>query len=128
MWLTIHSDDHGRRRTAAPRIVTVHGEIDMATAERLRDQLTEILHRHTPHLIVDLSGITFCDSSGLLALRGAARRAELLGGRLVLAAPSGRIRTMLEITGLDGFLPAFPTIESARAAISGRTHGDLPAP
>lgn len=60
------------RRPAAPRVVTGHGEIGMATAEGLRDQLTEILHRHTPHLIVDLSGITVCDSSDMPALRGAA--------------------------------------------------------
>lgn len=98
---------------SSTRVVRAYGEIDLATAPRLRDRLTEILHRHGPHVILDLSGITFCDSSGLAAMLGTARRAELLGGELVLASPSPHLRKILELTGLDTIIRTFPTVPTA---------------
>ena len=95
------------------RVVSVRGEIDMTTAPRLRDQLTQIVHRHSPHLIVDLSGITFCDSSGLTAFLGIARRAALLHGELRLAAPTDQMRKILHITGIDRWYPVRPTVQAA---------------
>lgn len=104
MWLTVHED-----RWSGPwRVVTVTGEIDLATAPRLRDRLADVLHRSGPRVILDLARVTFCDSSGLAAFLGIARRARLLGGDLLLAAPTAQIRKALHVTGLDQELRILP--------------------
>lgn len=118
MWLTLNCGTG-----PGPRVVQVHGEIDLATAGRLRDQLTEILHRHTPRIILDLSAVTFCDSSGLAAMLGTARRAQLLDGELVLASPTPHLRKILRLTGLDTIIRTFSAVSTARALFV-----DVPAP
>lgn len=113
MWLTLNGG-----RSWCPQVVQVHGEVDLANAARLRDLLTEILHRHTPHLVVDLSDINFCDSSGLAALVGAARRAELLDGELLFASPTPQLGKILRLTGLDTVFRVYPTVATALAVSS----------
>lgn len=106
---------------AEPRwdVVVVLGEIDMETATWLRDELTEIVHRYVPRLIIDLSGVTFCDCVGLSAILGAARRSALLGGELLLAAPNRQLRKILYITGLDAVHPPYRTVDAAWRHICG---------
>jgi anti-sigma B factor antagonist len=113
MWLTLNGG------ASPPRVVQVHGDIDLASAARLRDQLTELLHRHTPHLVIDLSEITFCDAGGLTALLATARRAELLGGELVLASPTPHLQKLLRLTGLDTVFCTYPTVPAAVAGPAG---------
>jgi anti-anti-sigma factor len=54
----------------------------------LREHLLGLLRPGASRLVIDLSGVTFCDASGLAVLVGVARRAGLLGGVLRLAAPA----------------------------------------
>lgn len=125
MWLTIHTH-HSNNNGTPWCVVTVHGQLDIATAPRLRDQLAEIAHRHSPHLIVDLADVTFCDSSGLAAFLATARRVALLDGELVLAAPSGQLRKVLTITGIAEILRNFDTVQAAlqAGAIGGKPAND----
>lgn len=106
---------------AGPRwdVVSVRGELDMKTGAWLRDELTEVIHRHTARLIIDLAGVTFCDCAGLSALLGAARRAALLDGELLLAAPNRQLRKILHITGLDTVHPPYRTVDATWRHISG---------
>jgi anti-anti-sigma factor len=97
-------------------VVRAVGEIDMATAGALRDCLAGI-PAETATVIVDLSEVTFLDSTGLSALVGSWKRftsandgAEL---RLVVARPL--IQRVLEVTGLDKVFSSFPTLEEALA-------------
>jgi anti-anti-sigma factor len=97
-------------------IAALRGELGIASAPALRDQLLSLL-RAAGHLIIDLSAVEHADASGLAVLVGSRRRARLLGGCLRLAAPSPEVARVLSATGLNQYLDIFPTV---RAAITGR--------
>ena len=61
-------------------IAELTGELDIASAPALRDQLLSLLRPGSSRLVVDLSRVSFCDASGLAVLFSTARRARLLGG------------------------------------------------
>src|SRR6185437_374456 len=89
-------------------IAELAGELDIATAPALREQLLSLLRPGSSRLIIDLSRVTFCDASGLAVLVGIGRRARLLGGFLRLAAVSPQADRVLDITGLHRHLPLSP--------------------
>jgi anti-sigma B factor antagonist len=80
-------------------LIELSGELEMSTAPRLRAVLTGLPADHA--VVLDLSRVTFCDSSGLNALLVGHRHLANADGRLVLRDPPPRIRAMLELTGLD---------------------------
>ena len=89
-------------------VVTVAGEIDIATATRLRERLFELAASGRP-LVADLDQVRFIDSAGLAALVGAANRAAAHGGSLHVVCARPRIRQLFRLTGLDRRLPpAYP--------------------
>ena len=89
----------------APTRVTVTGDVDLATAGDLRDQLGPALEDAAVHgagLLLDLRGVGYLDSSGLRLLAAMARD---LGEALVLVAPSGTAaRRVLEVSHLTDHL------------------------
>src|ERR1700746_3575786 len=80
-------------------IAELTGELDIASAPALRDQLLSLLRPDSSRLVIDLSRVSFCDASGLAVLVNTARRARLLGGFLHLAAVSPQAERALNITG-----------------------------
>ena len=97
-------------------IVALRGELGIASAPALREQLLSLL-RAASQLIIDLSAVELADASGLAVLMGTGRRARLLGGSLRLAAPSPEVARVLSATGMNQHLDIYPTV---RAAIIGR--------
>jgi len=88
----------------AGRTLVVHGELDLATVDGLRDQLSAVmLEAHSP-AYVDLSGVTFLDSSSIAVLVDAHRLAPTHGSELVIVAPSPACRRVFDILGLDDVL------------------------
>jgi anti-sigma B factor antagonist len=82
--------------------MSLGGEIDLYTAPRLHGELVAILSGDEPvQVVVDMSGIEFCDSTGMNVLLAAHRRAREQGGDLELAAPRPAIRKVLQVTGLE---------------------------
>jgi anti-sigma B factor antagonist len=81
--------------------MSLAGEIDLYTAPRLHGELVAILSGDEPvQVVVDMSGIEFCDSTGMNVLLAAQRRAREQGGELELAAPRPAVRKVLRVTGL----------------------------
>jgi anti-anti-sigma factor len=79
-------------------MLIVRGEVDLATAAQLRDEL--LRHIVTAEgLWLDLEGVTFMDSSGLHVLIASRRRADLLSTQLVVARASAAVDRVLEVTG-----------------------------
>jgi anti-sigma B factor antagonist len=113
-------------RTPTHTIMTVRGELDVATSAALRDQIVIALTKTTIPVIIDLSGVSFCDASGLAVLVGAQRQANLHGLTVVLAAPQPSVRKALRATGLDRAFTIHPTLAGARLA--GRTRRDAAKP
>ncbi len=113
--------------TAAPdrRLVTVMGHLDLHTAHHLADALQPLLDRGPHTVLLDLSGVTFLDSTGVTCLITAYRTARSTGVRLALIAPSEPVRKMLQLTGVDQVLDSYPSPEaapiSAAARVSART-------
>ena len=83
-----------------PLVVGVSGEIDIASAPKLRDELLSAVRRHGARLALDLGGVTFMDCAGINALLAARRHARLEGGWVRVARASRRARNVLMLTGL----------------------------
>jgi anti-anti-sigma factor len=103
------------RGLPARTIIELRGDLDLAAAPALREHLLDVLRHSTNLLILDLSGVMFCDASGLAVLVGAQHRAQLLGVSLAVAAPRPQIAKVLRITGLDRSLAIYPTVSEALA-------------
>jgi anti-sigma B factor antagonist len=83
-------------------VMSLGGEIDLYTAPRLHGELVTVLSGESPvQIVVDMSGVDFCDSTGMNVLLAAHRRAREQGGDLELAAPRPAIRKILQVTGLE---------------------------
>ena len=83
-------------------IVTISGEIDLYTAPRLHSELAALLAEGMPaRVVIDMSGVEFCDSTGMNVLLSCLRRARERGGELEIADPKPAVRKILQVTGLD---------------------------
>ena len=92
-------------------IVTICGEIDLYTAPRLHSELAGLLADGMPaRVVIDMSGVEFCDSTGMNVLLSCLRRARERGGELEIAAPKPAVRKILQVTGLDS---VFTLVEDA---------------
>ena len=72
------------------QIVSVTGELDIATAEQAYSYISEVIDGRQAPVTVDLSGLTFCDAAGLGVLARIARHAREAGRQLMLAWPGRR--------------------------------------
>jgi anti-sigma B factor antagonist len=104
-------------------VAELTGELDVARAPALRDQLLSLLRPGSSRLVIDLSKVSFCDASGLAVLVNTGRRARLLGGFLRLAAVSPQAGRVLNITGLHRHLAIFPTVQAAVTGAQAAQHG-----
>jgi anti-sigma B factor antagonist len=104
-------------------VAELTGELDVARAPALRDQLLSLLRPGSSRLVIDLSKVSFCDASGLAVLVNTGRRARLLGGYLRLAAVSPQAGRVLNITGLHRHLAIFPTVQAAVTGEQAAQHG-----
>ncbi len=96
-------------------VVTTPEEIDIMTSEKLRAVLVEAAGGG-PVVVVDMTGTTFLDSSGLHVLLGAHRQARSDGHELRLAvSPGGAVDRIFTLTGTDGILLCFQDVEEALA-------------
>jgi anti-sigma B factor antagonist len=82
-------------------VVTATGEIDLYTAPQLQSELTRLPRSGFDRVVVDLSEVEFCDSTGMNVLLAAMKRLRERGGTLELAAPRSAVRRILQVTGLD---------------------------
>lgn len=97
--------------------MTISGEIDLYTAPRLHSELGAVLADGMPtRVVIDMSGVEFCDSTGMNVLLAAHRVAIERGGDLTLAAPRPPVRKILEVTGLQSVF----TIEDDLPAVAGQ--------
>jgi anti-anti-sigma factor len=96
------------QRAAVCRI-DVEGEIDLATVP----ELTAVIHQVPPTrgrvLVLDATGITFCDCAGLTALLDTHHRLRDAGGALAIVYPPPRLRRLFDASGLAGELDVWPS-------------------
>ncbi len=104
---TRQADDH--------TVVEVGGEVDVYTAPGLDEHLGSLVQAGQVHLVVDLSGVDFLDSTGLGVLVKALKRAREHDGSLDLVATEERILKVFRITGLDAVIPIHVSVDAALA-------------
>jgi anti-sigma B factor antagonist len=94
-------------------VVTVRGHLDLDSAPVLTTTLDQVLERPRPRIVVDLSGVGFCDSIGLSAFVVGQRRASDAGGWVRLAAPGAWLAGLLDTIGLTSRIGVYPTVADA---------------
>lgn len=104
--LTIEETTNG-----ATTVLDIAGEIDLATAPQLNARIETIQPDAT--VVLDMSGVTFMDSTGLRVLIGAHERSKEAGGRLAVVASEGPVTKLLSITGVDAWLDLHDSLSSA---------------
>jgi anti-sigma B factor antagonist len=96
-------------------VLAAAGEVDVYTAPDLDGALSDALADGRARVVVDLSDVTFLDSTGLGVLVKGLKGAREAGGWLHLVVTSERIRKIFDITGLDAAMPMFDTVDDALA-------------
>ncbi len=87
---------------------------DAQIAGLVKGEFTILLHtEEIKKLILDLSKVEYCDSSGLSAILLAYRIIQSNEGQIRIAAPTKSVKTLIEISQLDRILPILPTVEEA---------------
>ncbi|MEU6236144.1 STAS domain-containing protein [Kitasatospora sp. NPDC047058] len=104
------------RRVGDVRVVAVAGELDHDTADGLRSVLAAPAGGGTGRIVVDLSGLRFCDSTGLNLLLRARLDAEEAGLSLEVAGPTSAVARLFNVTGADTVLRIHPSVEAALVA------------
>ncbi|MDX3075485.1 STAS domain-containing protein [Streptomyces sp. NPDC088354] len=104
------------RATAAGAVIELTGELDHHTSPEVRAALPGLGLRRGQQLVLDLGGLTFCDSSGVTALLAARNHALAADAGIALAAVPGRVSRIFHIVGLAQVFPTHPTAQAAEAA------------
>jgi anti-sigma B factor antagonist len=82
-------------------IVVLSGEVDIYTAPQFKQCMLELLDAGVEKLVIDLSAVTFIDSTALGVLIGGVRRVHSVGGAMALVVTNRAVERVLSITGLD---------------------------
>ncbi|WP_033221423.1 STAS domain-containing protein [Streptomyces virginiae] len=109
------------RTTSAGPVIELAGDLDHHSAAQVRGLLSELAVEEGRQLVIDLRGLTFCDSSGITVLIAARNHALAARASIALAAVPERVVRILRIVGLDQVFPVHPTAQAAEAAWTPRT-------
>ncbi|MFE9561514.1 STAS domain-containing protein [Streptomyces sp. NPDC006487] len=97
-------------------VLTLAGELDHDTAEPLRAALEAARASGGRRLLVDVSELAFCDSTGLNVLLHNRLAARETGGSLELIGLHRPVARMFHVTGADGLFPQHPDVQAALAS------------
>jgi anti-sigma B factor antagonist len=100
-----------------PNVLPLEGEIDLHVSPRVSAALGAMIDQKPPRLVVDLSNVTYIDSSGLAVLIEGMQNVEAYGGKFILAGIQENVKPIFEIARLDQVFLIFPHVDAALAAI-----------
>lgn len=103
------------RWTGKTAIIDVAGEIDLNSSTDFQQSLLAVLDRKPKRIVVNLSQVSYMDSSGVASLVKLLSKARKMDATVALAALSERVRSIFEITRLDSIFEIFPTEKEALA-------------
>lgn len=101
------------------KVLDVVGEIDVYTAPKFRQAVDEMLEAGEDHLLINMAGVTYMDSSGFGTLLSATKRLKPKGGTVNLVNCSPAIDRILRITRLNAVFSTYDSLEEALKAIKG---------
>lgn len=103
----------GVRWEKSDAVVELCGEVDLHHTPEVHRALVTTCERRPPRLIIDLSAVSYMDSSGIGTLVEVFRRVNGYSGKLILCGLNERVRSVFEITRLDKFFRTCGTVEEA---------------
>jgi anti-sigma B factor antagonist len=98
-----------------PNVLPLEGEIDLHVSANVTASLQAMIDKKPKKLVVDLSRVTYIDSSGLAALIEGMQNVEEYGGKFALAGLQENVRIVFEIARLDQVFQIFPDVDAALA-------------
>lgn len=99
-------------------VCSASGELDAYTAPDLRDALDELLGEGEAWIVVDLSELTYLDSTGLGILVGTAKKCRQAQGDLAVACDRSNLLRIFEISGTQEILNVVDDVEGARERLT----------
>jgi anti-sigma B factor antagonist len=103
-------------RASGQCVLDVSGDLDLHTAHLLQRTLDEL--PLGGGLVIDLSGVTYCDSTGLTALVGAYRRTQAEHTGFALCGTTAELARIFQIVGIDQIVAMYDTVDQAAQALS----------
>ena len=101
----------------ASNVLPLEGEIDLHVSTRVAASLGALIDQKPSRLVVDLSRVSYIDSSGLAVLIEGMQNVEAYGGKFILAGLQENVRPIFEIARLDQVFIIFPHVDAALAAV-----------
>lgn len=97
------------------RVMRPEGRLDMASAPSFRYHVRQLMDVGAAKVVLDLSQVSFIDSSGLGAIISGLKLARQAGGDLRIACANQQVKVVLELTSLNQVLQPYATVEDALA-------------
>jgi anti-sigma B factor antagonist len=104
--------------TPEPNLLALAGEIDLHESPRVKEKLDPLIEQKLPRVLIDLTGVSYIDSSGIAVLIDAMQRIHAHGGQLALFGMRENVRGVFEIARLDQIFRIFPDKDAAVGASS----------
>lgn len=102
-------------------LVSVAGELDLETAPRLRTLVdARLAHTGARHLLLDMAGVSFLDSSGLGAILGRYRTVSGAGGSMGIAGARTGVKRVLKLSGVAQIIRMYASRDTGLRALTRR--------
>jgi anti-sigma B factor antagonist len=103
-------------RQHQPNVLQLEGDIDLHVSPVVTESLNAMIKKKPDRIVIDLAPTTYIDSAGIAALILAMQEVEAYGGKFFLSGLQETIRSIFEISRLDGIFRIFPDVDAALAA------------
>jgi anti-anti-sigma factor len=110
-------DSYPVRRAGSTAVVTLPDQLDVANSGQVREALARALAEGVTVLVADLTATQFCSCAGVDALVGAGKAAAEAGAVLRVAGSAQIVRRVIELTGADHLIDAYPDVAAALAGL-----------
>ena len=108
-----------RGKDGGRQVVRPEGRLDAGTAGAFRAEVRDLLDAGSRRLVVDMGGVSFLDSAGIVGIISSVKLVRKAGGDLRIARPSPQANMVLELTSLNKVLPVYSSLEDALAGFDG---------
>ena len=95
-------------------VLSIDGEVDMFSSPQARNAIMELVKKRVPKVIVELSAVTYMDSSGVATLIEGLQLCQKYNGLLVVAGLRDNVREVFELTRLDKIFKIYADVEAAK--------------
>src|SRR6478736_4371215 len=97
-------------------VLAIEGDIDLHVSPAVTESLNAMIKKKPERIVIDLSRVTYIDSSGIAVLILAMQEVEAYGGKFFLSGLQETLRSIFETSRLERVFRIFPDVDAALAA------------